>query len=425
MKTIVKKDPEVELSRNPKSYPPGTHIITGNQSAAIGAYLSGVQVIAAYPITPQSPVVEELAKFVEDGELRAEFVHVESEHSAMSVCIGASTVGARVFTATSANGLAYMCEQLHWASGSRLPIVMACVNRAMAAPWSVQNDQQDSMSQRDAGWIQLFCRNNQEILDTVIQAFKVAEKVYLPVMVCYDGYILSHTVMPVEVPHAKEVKNFLPPYVPHTRIELENPVNINPVTLSDPRKNANGVICHGYLEHKYLHHTALRESLSVIEEVDKEFSEKFGRNCGGLCSTYKLDDAQVAIVCAGSVSLLSSIATDMLREVGVPAGLLTIRAYRPFPNEKISELLKDKKLIITIDKSLSYGYQGPINVDLKSALFESNSHALVVGYIGGLGGRDIKPYEIAEVVYENWNKFIKGQITKKDLEEAKWINCQY
>ncbi|MCX8064255.1 MAG: pyruvate ferredoxin oxidoreductase [Candidatus Hydrogenedentes bacterium] len=425
MKTILEKGPKTETQKNPKSYPSGTHIITGNQATAIGAYLSGVQVVAAYPITPQSPVVEELARFIESGELNAEFVHVESEHSAMSVCIGASIVGARVFTATSANGLAYMCEQLHWASGSRLPIVMACVNRAMAAPWSVQNDQQDSMSQRDAGWIQLFCRNNQEILDTVIQAFKIAEKVYLPVMVCYDGYILSHTVMPVEVPNAKDVQDFIPPYVPHTPIDLKKPVNINPVTLPDPRQNADGIVCHGYLEHKYLHHTALRESFPVIEEIDNEFKERFGRSCGGLCSTYKFDDAKIVVVCAGSISLLSSIAIDMLREVGIPAGLLTLRTYRPFPNEKLLQLLHDKKLIVTIDKSLSYGYQGPICVDLKSALFESSSDTLLIGYIAGLGGRDVKPYEIAEAVYETWDKYNKGKIVKRDLTEAKWINCKY
>ncbi len=424
MKTAEKSNKSSEIL-NPKAYPPGTHIITGNQASAIGAYLAGVQVVAAYPITPQSPVVEELAKFIEDGELKAEFVPVESEHSAMSVCIGASTVGARVFTATSANGLAYMCEQLHWASGSRLPIVMACVNRAMAAPWSVQNDQQDSMSQRDAGWIQLFCKNNQEILDTVIQAFKIAEKVYLPVMVCYDGYILSHTVMPVNVPEVKEVRNFLPPYKPHTPIELNNPVNINPVTLSDPRKNADGVLCHGYLEHKFLHHTALRESIKVIEEIDAEFQNKFGRSCGGLFSTYEIEDAEIVIVCAGSIGLICSIAIEMLRKVNVPAGLLTIRAYRPFPNKKLAEVLRNKKLIVTIDKSLSYGYQGPISADLKSALYEAKAQSVIIGYIAGLGGRDVKPYEIAEVVYECWDRYKNNNITSEDLTESKWINCQY
>lgn len=412
-------------SFNPKSYPPGKHVLTGNQSASIGAFLSGVQVVAAYPITPQSPVVEELAKFVEDGELPAEFVPVESEHSAMGVCIGASIAGARVFTATSANGLAYMCEQLHWASGSRLPIVMACVNRAMAAPWSVLNDQQDSMSQRDAGWIQLFCRDNQEIIDTVIQAYRIAEKVYLPVMVCYDGYILSHTVMPLEVPDGRIVRKFLPPYKPHTPIDLNNPFNINPVTLAEPRYNANGVLCHGYMEHKFLHHKALRDSLDVIEEVDCEYKETFGRNAGGLFTQYRIDDAEIVIICAGSLAKMSIIVVDMLRELNIPIGLASLRAYRPFPNQKLSTSLKNKKLILTIDKSLSYGYQGPISIDVKSCLFEAGISSTVISFIAGLGGRDIKPYEIAETVYKYWNRYINQELTPEEIYESQWINCKF
>ncbi len=192
-------------------------IITGNHAAALGAKLSGVQVVAAYPITPQSQLAEMLSQFVESGELKAEYVRVEGEHSAMTVCISASTVGARVFTATSANGLLYMHEQLHWAAGSRLPVVMCCVNRGVGAPWSIFNDQQDSFSQRDTGWMQIYCRNNQEIVDTVIQAYRIAEEVYAPVMVCYDGFVLSHTMMPVDVPDAEDVKKYLPPHTDRTR----------------------------------------------------------------------------------------------------------------------------------------------------------------------------------------------------------------
>ncbi len=175
-------------------------IMTGNQAAALGAKLCNVEVVAAYPITPQSQLSEILSQYVESGELKAEYVRVEGEHSALTVCISASTVGARVFTATSANGLLYMHEQLHWAAGSRLPIVMCCVNRGVGAPWTIFNDQQDSLAQRDTGWMQIYCRNNQEILDTVIQAYRIAEAVYCPVMVCYDGFVLSHTMMPVDIP---------------------------------------------------------------------------------------------------------------------------------------------------------------------------------------------------------------------------------
>ena len=208
----------------PDSVDPAAVVITGNDAAATAAKLARVQVIAAYPITPQSPVVEQLSKWVESGELPAEFVAVESEHSALTVCIGASTVGARVFTATSANGLAYMTEQVWWAAGARLPIVMCIANRAMAAPWNVLNDQQDSMSVRDAGWVQLYCRDNQEILDTTLQAYRIAEELNVPVMVCYDGFLLSHTVMPVSIPTAEQADAFLPPRsAPHRRHRADTP----------------------------------------------------------------------------------------------------------------------------------------------------------------------------------------------------------
>ena len=215
-------------------------IMTGNQAAALGAKLCNVEVVAAYPITPQSQLAEILSQFVESGELRAEYVRVEGEHSALTVCISASTVGARVFTATSANGLLYMHEQLHWAAGSRLPIVMCCVNRGVGAPWTIFNDQQDSLAQRDTGWVQLYCRNNQEIIDTVIQAYRIAEAVYCPVMVCYDGFVLSHTMMPVDVPDAARVRDFLPPYRPHTILSPDDPRNLNPVLFPGQRRDKPG-----------------------------------------------------------------------------------------------------------------------------------------------------------------------------------------
>jgi pyruvate/2-oxoacid:ferredoxin oxidoreductase alpha subunit len=216
------------------------HILDGNQAAAVAAKMSRVQVVAAYPITPQTPLTEQLSQYVEDGRLKAEYVAVESEHSAMAVCTSASIVGARTFTATSSHGLAYMHEMLHWAAGARLPIVMACVNRAIGAPWNVLNDQQDSISQRDTGWIQIYCRNNQEILDTIIQAYRIAESVYVPVMVCYDGYILSHTEMPVELPDQADVDRYLPPYKPHTTLDPANPKNYNLVTFANPRAGVDG-----------------------------------------------------------------------------------------------------------------------------------------------------------------------------------------
>ena len=395
-------------------------IITGNQAMALGAKLSRVQVISAYPITPQSPVTETLSHYVESGELNAEYVNVESEHSALSVCIGASTTGARAFTATSANGLAYMCELIHWASGARLPIVMGCVNRAMAAPWNVLNDQQDSMSQRDAGWIQIFCRNNQEVLDTVIQAYKIAETVYAPVMVCYDGYILSHTVMPVEAPTQEQVDRFLPTYQPHTILDPANPKNINQVTLANPRVDERGELCHGYMELRYLLQEALENSRETIVAVDKEYEKVFGRSCGGMLWEDRTEDADVLFVAAGSLASEASVAVDALREAGIAAGVIGVRVYRPFPNEELVEATRRARLVLVFDKSLSYGNAGPICTDLKAALYGSESNPVVQGHIAGLGGRDIKAREMAEVAQDALRDLEAG-ITNKPTE---WLNCQ-
>ncbi len=316
----------------PESRAPNVSVMTGNEAAATAAKLARVQVIAAYPITPQSPVVEQLSRQVESGELQAEFVTVESEHSALTVCIAAATVGARVFTATSSNGLAYMNEQVWWAAGARLPIVMGIVNRALAAPWNVLNDQQDSMSERDAGWIQLYCRDNQEILDTFLQAFRIAETVNVPVMVCYDGFLLSHTVMPVDVPEQAAVDAFLPSRPePLTIIDPSDPRNIGQVTLADPRADAEGVACHGYMELRALHQQAIMDALDVIPRTDAAYGEAIGRSWGGLFWEDRLDDAEIALVAAGSLATQLTVAVDALRAEGVKAGVLGIRAYRPFP----------------------------------------------------------------------------------------------
>ena len=395
-------------------------IITGNEAMALGAKLCRVQVVAAYPITPQSPVTEILSQYVESGELEAEYVTVESEHSALSVCIGASTVGARAFTATSANGLAYMCEQIHWAAGARLPIVMGCVNRAMAAPWNVLNDQQDSMSQRDAGWIQIFARNNQEILDTVIQGYKIAESIYVPVMVCYDGYILSHTVMPVDAPPQEAVDRFLPRYQPHTVLDPSMPWNLNQVTLADPRLNAEGELCHGYLELRYLLEQSLENARDTIVSADDAFGASFGRRWGGMVWTYRSEDAEVLLVAAGSLASEATVAVDQLREDGCKAGVLGIRVYRPFPKAEAIRETRGAKLVIVFDKSLSYGNEGPICGDLKAALYGSESTPAVHGYIGGLGGRDVKAHELADATKQSLLHLAAGNRTK----ETGWINCQ-
>jgi pyruvate ferredoxin oxidoreductase alpha subunit len=371
-------------------------VMTGNEAAATAAKLARVQVIAAYPITPQSPVVEQLAGWVESGELPAEFVAVESEHSAMTVCIGASTVGARTFTATSSNGLAYMTEQVWWAPGARLPIVMCVVNRALAAPWNVLNDQQDSMSVRDAGWVQLFCRDNQEILDTTVQAYRIAERLHVPVMVCYDGFLLSHTMMPVAVPTPEQIDAFLPPFTqPFTVVDPDDPRNIGPVVIADPRADETGEIQGGYMEIRALHHRALLDALDVIPAADAEYAAAVGRSWGGLTWEHLLDDADVALVAAGSLATQLTVTAEKLRAEGIKAGVLGIRAYRPFPVDVLREKLAGRRLALVFDKALSYGYDGPICTDLRGALLGAEGAPAVFGAVCGLGGRDVAQDDLA------------------------------
>ncbi|MCE5262743.1 MAG: pyruvate ferredoxin oxidoreductase, partial [Deltaproteobacteria bacterium] len=315
-------------------------IMTGNSAAAQAVKLCKVQVIAAYPITPQTSVTETIANWVERGELKAEYVRVESEHSVMTVCVAASTVGARTFTSTSSHGLLYMHEQLHWAAGSRLPIVICCVNRGVGAPWSIFNDQQDSIAQRDTGWIQIYCRDNQEILDTVIQAYRIAEEVYCPVMVCYDGFVLSHTMMPVEIPDAEAVCRFLPPYKPHTMLCQEEPRNINPVIFPWQRRDAEGVLRDGYMDMRWKLEHALEGAVGVIDRVSGDYAALFGRDHGGLLWKYRTEDAEVLLAGLGSIATESTMAADILRESGIRAGVVGVRAYRPFPREKVRAAFK-------------------------------------------------------------------------------------
>jgi pyruvate/2-oxoacid:ferredoxin oxidoreductase alpha subunit len=398
-------------------------IITANHAAAYAVKLSGIQVISAYPITPQSPVVEKLMEFVSSGEMKSEFVNVESEHSAITVCIAASAVGARTFTASCANGLALMHEMLHWAAGTRLPIVMAIPNRAVAAPWNILNDQQDSIAQRDTGWIQLYCLNNQEVMDTIIQAYKIAESVMIPVMVCYDGYVLSHTMMPVIVPPADLVKNFLPDYKPHTILDPENPKNINPVTLADPRKNGDGVLCHGYFEIRYLLQEAHMKTVSEVEKVGKEFGEVFGREYG-IYNTYMADDAELLFVSMGSAASEAMESVDALRKEGLKIGVMSVRLYRPFPAEILAKAIIKTgcRGIAVFEKDVSYGYEGALCSDLKAALFDFGADVFAHCYIIGLGGRDVKSEDISGGLRKSYAYLTKPKSERYKSQE--WINLK-
>jgi len=375
-------------------------IITANTAAALAAALCRVQVIAAYPITPQTPVTEELAEMVEKGELQAEYLTVESEHSAMASVVAASQVGARVFTATSANGLLYMHEMLHWAAGSRVPVVMACVNRGVGAPWTILNDQQDSISQRDTGWIQLYCRNSQEVLDSIIQAFRVAEQSLLPVMVCYDGFVLSHASTPVEVPSQEDVDRFLPALSTGVGISEGEFMNLNPLILSEPREDSGGHLRPGYMDLRYRLQEDLLGALETIQIADREFESIFGRGWGGVVWEYRMDDAEHALVSMGSLASEATLAADEMRKEGLRTGVVGVRAYRPFPSDELAKALSNVGTVTVFEKDVSYGYTGALAADLKAAMFDNGLRPKIHSYVAGLGGRDVRPEQLAKAAME-------------------------
>ncbi len=395
-----------------------TLILTGTQTAALAAKLCKVQVIAAYPITPQSKIPEVLSEYVEKGELKAEFVRVESEHSAMGVCISASLVGARVFTATAANGLAYMHEQLHWAAGARLPIVMPVTNRGLGAPWTILNDMQDSIAQRDTGWMQFYCMNNQEILDHVILAYRVAEQLLIPVMVCFDGFRLSHTMMPVEIPNQDVVDAFLPQYQLPYRIESEAPVNINPVVMTDPIPDSEGVLAPSYMGFRRRLQETFENALSTISELGRSFGETFGRFYEDCLYRYRAKDADLLFVTMGSLSSEASDAADLLREQGIRAGVIGLRVFRPFPTTVLAHATCPAKCHVVVEKAISYGYEGALATELKAALFSTNGgHPSVFNYIVGLGGKDVKPSDLLDAARDAMAHMEEGRVQ----EHPKWL----
>ena len=374
---------------------------SGNVAAATAVKLARAQVIAAYPITPQTPLTEKLSEYVDTGALEAQYVAVESEHSALAVCIGASSTGARAFTATSANGLLYMSEQVHWAAGARLPLVMCVVNRGVGAPWSVWNDHQDSISQRDAGWIQLYVKDHQEILDTVIKAYKLAEQVCIPVMVCYDGYYLSHTYMPYEVPDQSQVDAFLPPYEYRHRLGPEHPTSLNTVTLPGGRLDINGNFAPGYMEIRRCLHLELKEAIEVLAQVDTEFKTIFGRGGNPIAERYLCDDAEYVAVALGSMSNQLRDAVDHLRDEGMNVGLLALSLYRPFPSEFVASELSGRRGVIVFEKALSPGNSGALFGDTRAALYECSSRPFFRNYILGLGGRSYKISDFSSAIRES------------------------
>ncbi len=365
-------------------------VVEGSYAVAHAAKVCRPNVISAYPITPQTHIVEDLAQFVADGEMNCEYMNVESEFSAISALIGASAAGARTYSSTTSQGLALMHEALFNTSGMRLPIVMTVVNRALSAPINIWNDQQDSISQRDTGWIQLYAEDVQESADMIPQIYKISEDadVLLPAMACMDGFILSHVYEPVILLEQSLTDEFLPSYDPEFVLDPKNPMSFG--AFADPST---------YTEFRYKQEKAMGVALLKIEEVANEFSEKYGRYYGGLIDGYMLDDAEIVIMAMGSVIGTIKDTIDMLRKDGESVGLLKVRSFRPFPVEAIRKALKDAKVVITLDKNISIGKnEGALCTEVKACLYHNDARVPVIGFMLGHGGRDIPVSTIVNII---------------------------
>ena len=363
--------------------------LSGNEAVATAMKQINPDVVAAFPITPSTEIPQYFSTFVANGSVDTEFVAVESEHSAMSACIGAEAAGARAMTATSANGLSLMWEMIYIASSLRLPIVLNLVNRAVSGPLNIHNDHSDAMGVRDAGWVMLFSENNQEAYDNTLMANRIAENkdVQLPIMVCQDGFITSHSIENIELEEDSEVKKFVGEYHPeHYLLNKQEPIAVGPLDLQ------------AYLfEHKAQQAEALKNAKKVILDVSKEFEAWTGRHYG-LFEEYKLDDAEIAIVCMNSTAGTTKYVVDNLRAKGIKAGLLKIRVYRPFPGEEVAKALSHLKAIAVLDKSDSLNaIGGALFEDVSSSMYVNNSHVPMCNYVYGIGGRDTTANDIESV----------------------------
>jgi pyruvate/2-oxoacid:ferredoxin oxidoreductase alpha subunit len=377
-------------------------VLEGSHAVSEAARLAKVQVIAAYPITPQTHIVEALSEYCSDGTLNARFINVESEHSAMAAVIGAASGGARSFTASSSHGLAYMHELLHWASAARLPIVMAEVNRALGPGWNIWTDQTDSLAQRDTGWIQLYCEDGQEALDTTLQAFRLAEAVNLPVMVVLDAFYLSHTFEPVDVPDQEMVDRFLPPPSPRIRMDTADPCAVN--QLVTPA---------AYMEMRYNTQMAMEEAQRRLVLIEKEFETIFNRT-HGLVEAIHCEDAEIIMVTTGTVTGTCRQVLADLRSQGEKIGLFKLKLFRPFPADLIGRHLKSAPKIAIIDRNISFGAGGIFAQEIRAALCNQDPHPQVYGYVAGLGGRDITPDTLIEIYNQTKNQ-------PAPAEETIWI----
>ena len=359
--------------------------MTGNHAVAHAVKLCRTPFIAAYPITPQTAIYEKLSEWEASGRLNGVMMRTESEHSAMAACIAASLTGVRTFTATSSQGIALMHEMLHFAAGCRAPVVLVNVNRLLAAPWGFWADQLDSLSQRDTGWIQFYCENGQEALDSVIEAYRIAEQVYLPVMVSLEAFFVSHFMEPVILPEQEQVDRYLPPIdLPH-KFDIEKPGFFVPVVSSEL-----------YRKYKHMAQGAMDSVKEIAMQVDRAFKDEFGRGYG-IIDPVMLEDAETVLVTAGSITSTARLAIRELRRQGHKVGLLKLRLFRPFPREAVQEALRGKKRIAVIDRNISLGSGGIFCQELRGALVHSQDHPLTFSYIAGIGGSDVTPEVIQKI----------------------------
>jgi pyruvate ferredoxin oxidoreductase alpha subunit len=379
-------------------------VISGDHAVAWGARLARVEVVPAFPITPQTLIVEQIAEFVNNGDMDADFIPVESEHSVMSVAVGASAGGVRTFTATASQGLALMHEMLYAAPQIRLPVVMANANRSLGAAAGIWLEHNDSMPERESGWLQCYVENNQEALDMTLQAFRLAEdhRVMLPVMICLDGFVLSHTVERVDIPDQPAVDAFLPKYVPVNVLDPDDPIVMNPIC---PPEYAT--------EMRYQLDRAIDSAKNVIKEIDIDFSKRFGRSYGDLLDLYRMDGAEYAIVALGTAATTSRLVVDRLRAEGKKAGLIRIRFMRPFPREELLEAVSGLKALGVFDRSVAFNSFGPVFTEVRNALY--GSRLPITDHIAGLGGRDLTP-ETLEKVFQ----VVEGSMEKAPERDVYW-----
>ena len=366
-------------------------VLEGSHAVSEAVRLAKVQVMSAYPITPQTHIVEALSEYCSDGTMNARFLCVESEHSAMAAVIGASSAGVRTFTATSSQGLALMHELLHWTSAARLPVVMAEVNRALAPGWNIWMDQTDSLAQRDTGWIQFYCEDGQEVLDTTLQAYRLAETVNLPVMVVLDAFFLSHTFEPVDIPDQKLVDRFLPPFSPRIALDTSDPFAMG--QMAPPNI---------YMEMRHDIQKAMEQVPDIFIKVEEEFREIFGRTYGMVEKVY-CDDAQIIMVMTGTAASTCRKVISDLRSQGEKVGMLKLKMFRPFPLNLMREHLGHVQKIAVVDRNFSFGASGIFAQEIRAALHNNQNHPPVFGYITGLGGRDVTPEVLTEIYWKTKN----------------------